>query len=178
MDGDNTDCSSLRKALVWYADEAKSLAKNLTGGGASNEAVLASVTVLALDAGRRADAALLQSRPDASSVELHPRTADLVRRFSAALAEKLSAAEEKYDYGDGWASPDWMDQCRRQLMEHIAKGDPRDVAAYCAFLWHHGEPTSRPTEDEHQQALRDAEAALQESRPAAAGRSASPERVP
>jgi hypothetical protein len=74
--------------------------------------------------------------------DLHPATADLVRRFSVALAEKLAAAEVKYGYSDGWLSPDWMDECRAKLLEHVGKGDPRDVAAYCAFLWHHGESTA------------------------------------
>ena len=77
-----------------------------------------------------------------SAPALHPKTADLVQRFSAALAEKLAAAEKKYGYSDGWASPDWMDECRQHLNAHIAKGDPRDVAAYCAFLWHHGASTA------------------------------------
>jgi hypothetical protein len=72
---------------------------------------------------------------------LHPVTANLVDRFAAALKEKLAAAEKKYGYGDGWADPGWMDECRAQLIEHVAKGDPRDVAAYCAFLWHHGKQT-------------------------------------
>jgi len=76
---------------------------------------------------------------------LHPATADLVRRFSEALAAKLAAAEKKYGYSDGWRSPDWMDECRAKLLEHVAKGDPRDVAAYCAFLWHRGEKTFVPT---------------------------------
>lgn len=80
----------------------------------------------------------------APAAGLHPKTADLVQRFAAALSEKLAAAEKKYGYGDGWASPDWMDECRQKLVEHIAKGDPRDVAAYCAFLWHHGESTAAP----------------------------------
>lgn len=75
---------------------------------------------------------------------LHPRTADLVRRFASALAEKLHAAEQKYGYTDAWAQPDWMDECRAALVEHVRKGDPRDVAAYCAFLWHHGERTELP----------------------------------
>lgn len=68
---------------------------------------------------------------------LHPATVNLVVRFARALSKKLAAAETKYGYSDGWLSPDWMDECRAKLMEHIAKGDPRDVAAYCAFLWHH-----------------------------------------
>lgn len=69
-------------------------------------------------------------------------TADLVMRFAGAMAEKLAAAEAKYGYSDGWLAPDWMDECRAKLVEHVAKGDPRDVAAYCAFLWHHGELTA------------------------------------
>jgi hypothetical protein len=76
--------------------------------------------------------------------ELHPNTSALVDRFAAALKEKLAAAEKKYGYSDGWSWPDWMDECRAKLAEHTAKGDPRDVAAYCAFLWHHGESTAAP----------------------------------
>lgn len=73
---------------------------------------------------------------------LHPRTADLVRRFSVAMAEKLFAAQEKYGYSDGWADPGWMDECRAHLLQHVAKGDPRDVGNYAAFLWHHGASTA------------------------------------
>lgn len=75
---------------------------------------------------------------------LHPATADLVSRFMGALAEKLAAAEAKYGYSDGWASPIWQEECRRQLHHHAAKGDPRDVAAYAAFCWHHGWSTASP----------------------------------
>lgn len=73
---------------------------------------------------------------------LHPDTTDLVLRFASALATKLRKAEQKYGYDNGWKSPDWMDECRKRLREHLEKGDPRDVAAYCAFLWHHGESTA------------------------------------
>lgn len=69
-------------------------------------------------------------------------TPALVGRFAHALAAKLSAAEKKYGYTDGWMRNDWMDECRRKLAEHVGKGDPLDVAAYCAFLWHHGESTA------------------------------------
>lgn len=94
-----------------------------------------------------ADAALSAARGGGEAValeELHPDTRSLVNRFANALAEKLLAAQRKYGYSDGWASPDWMDECRQHLNEHVAKGDPRDVAAYCAFLWHHGESTAPP----------------------------------
>lgn len=95
--------------------------------------------------------------------ELHPDTQSLVIRFAAALAEKLHSAEQKYGYSDGWMTTGWIErgECRDRLIEHIEKGDPRDVAAYCAFLWHHGASTKeklyptceavghcpRPTED-------------------------------
>lgn len=75
---------------------------------------------------------------------LHPRTADLVQRFSAALAAKLAAAQSKRGLSVEWAQGDWMDECRQQLQRHVQKGDPLDVAAYCAFLWHHGESTAGP----------------------------------
>lgn len=49
----------LRSALEWYADEARACAKNShTGNHAAPQALLASVTVLALDGGQRADEAL------------------------------------------------------------------------------------------------------------------------
>lgn len=73
--------------------------------------------------------------------DLHPATKKLVFQFAMALADKLHSAEQKYGYSDGWLTDDWMDECRAKLLEHIEKGDPRDVAAYCAFLWHHKQPT-------------------------------------
>lgn len=74
--------------------------------------------------------------------ELHPDTAKLVRRFTRALANKLLAAQRKYGYSDNWMRDGWADECRGELMRHVHKGDPRDVAAYCAFLWHHNESTA------------------------------------
>lgn len=62
---------------------------------------------------------------------------DLVARFSAALLEKLREAEKKYEWNDGWTDPNWESDCQQKLAEHIKKGDPRDVAAYAAFCWHH-----------------------------------------
>jgi hypothetical protein len=89
--------------------------------------------------GSQTDFAILRMRG------LHPDTVELLERFMEALAEKLRKAEEKYGYSNGWKQDDWIDECRAKLLEHLAKGDPRDVAAYCAFLWHHGERTATPT---------------------------------
>lgn len=68
-------------------------------------------------------------------------TDKLIDDFAEAVKAKLSEAEKKYGYSDNWARDDWMDECREKLTEHVVKGDPRDVAAYCAFLWYHNEKT-------------------------------------
>jgi len=73
---------------------------------------------------------------------LHPDTNKLIGDFADALRYKLLDAQKKYGYSNGWARTDWMDECRAKLREHVEKGDPRDVAAYCAFLWYHGESTA------------------------------------
>lgn len=70
--------------------------------------------------------------------ELHPDTQNLVADFSTALAEKLYKAQLKYGYGADWKKDGWATQCLSHFHQHIAKGDPRDVAAYCAFMWYHG----------------------------------------
>lgn len=67
---------------------------------------------------------------------------DLVSRFSLALLEKIIASEAKYGWRNGWLRNDWEAKCRAEMLRHIEKGDPRDVAAYCAFMWHHGWNTS------------------------------------
>lgn len=69
---------------------------------------------------------------------LHPSTAALVNDFATALAEKLRKAELKYGYSNAWTNNGWMTECLADFHRHIAKGDPRDVAAYCAFMWYHG----------------------------------------
>lgn len=69
--------------------------------------------------------------------ELHQDTADLVAMFAGAMADKLKIAQEKYGYSDGWKDTHWERECANKLIEHIKKGDPRDVANYCAFMWYH-----------------------------------------
>lgn len=75
--------------------------------------------------------------PDA----LHPATAKLVDKFAAALKAKLLKAQKKYGYSDNWKRDDWEEECQKMLLEHVAKGDPLDVAAYTAFMWHHNYAT-------------------------------------
>jgi hypothetical protein len=95
----------------------------------------------AAPAGSPADGkvALLVEMP----TDLNPLTRKLVKDFASALSWKLHAAEKKYGYSDGWLSKDWIDdgQCAKRLRDHVEKGDPRDVAAYCAFLWYHAAST-------------------------------------
>ncbi|WP_256661753.1 hypothetical protein [Klebsiella grimontii] len=69
---------------------------------------------------------------------LHPDTQKLVTDFCTALAEKLYKAQLKYGYSDNWSYANWEIECQTAFQEHISKGDPRDVAAYCAFMWYHG----------------------------------------
>lgn len=76
---------------------------------------------------------------------LHPDTQKLVTDFCTALAEKLYKAQLKYGYDTDWKQDGWPSQCQAHFHQHISKGDPRDVAAYCAFMWWHGWST-KPAE--------------------------------
>lgn len=76
----------------------------------------------------------------------------LVERFAEALSSKLRKAEEKYQYQGAWRRAGWASEIREALLRHVDKGDPLDVAAYCAFAWHHGwtlaAPDTAPTSAE------------------------------
>ena len=74
--------------------------------------------------------------------QLDLRTMELINRFSIALQRKLFEAQVKYGYEADWMNNDWEAECRKELMRHIEKGDPVDVAAFCAFMWHHAWSTS------------------------------------
>lgn len=69
--------------------------------------------------------------------ELHQDTRDLVESFAAALAMKLLRTQRKRGLTNDWAATDWLDEARAELRRHVEKGDPLDVAAYSAFLFHH-----------------------------------------
>lgn len=73
---------------------------------------------------------------------LHENTKALVIGFANAMAEKLYKAEQKYGWSDAWMQSDWQDKCLTDFNHHITKGDPLDVANYCAFMHFHGWPTA------------------------------------
>jgi hypothetical protein len=118
----------------------------------------------ALDTARsRLEAALTALLPDAAATD--DPLDDLVQRFSVALLEKLKTAREKYGFrGELWRETDWEKDCQQNLLSHLAKGDPRDVAAYCAFMWHHGWSTVAPGEAAIRAAAFDFHAHLQRQR--------------
>ena len=111
-------------------------------------ALLAFVSVLAIRYARRATDQHVEElmTPEVNLIlsdeitraNLHPDTDLLVRTFASGLAAKLARAQDKYGYSNEWKADNWEEQCRADLLEHIKKGDPMDVAAYCAFMWHHG----------------------------------------
>ena len=67
---------------------------------------------------------------------LHPDSVDLIIEFAETLASKMKDNQEKYGYGNEWKTQDWEDDCRKDMIEHIEKGDPRDVGIYCAIMNH------------------------------------------
>lgn len=57
---------------------------------------------------------------------------DVVDAFAAAMKEKLAQARAKGRGGWQTCPPE---ELSRMLREHVEKGDPRDVANFCMFLW-------------------------------------------
>lgn len=62
-------------------------------------------------------------------------------RFALAMRAKLAAARAKGRGGWETCPPEALN---RMLHEHLEKGDPRDVANFCMFLWHTGHRTTTP----------------------------------
>jgi hypothetical protein len=70
----------------------------------------------------------------------------LVAKFAKRLLAKLKLA--RANGRSGWERDDWEADCQRGLLRHLEKGDPRDVAAYCAFMDYHGWITKSPAPPE------------------------------
>lgn len=76
----------------------------------------------------------------AASAEPNTHTDDdAVDHFAAAMKDKLAQARAKGRYG--WREIDPSD-LSMMLRSHVDKGDPRDVANFCMFLWSLGKPIS------------------------------------
>jgi hypothetical protein len=73
---------------------------------------------------------------------LHPETAEATEMFFIALREKLIRAQLKRGHFVEWKYEDWKEECQRELLRHVAKGDPLDVAAYALFCWARGWKTA------------------------------------
>lgn len=93
---------------------------------------------------------------DAESARSSSRTVEereideLVDRFTAALRAKLKASEKKHGWSGAWKDISWRPTLLYAIREHVDKGDPRDVAAYCAFAWHHGWSLSDDDGEDHE----------------------------
>jgi hypothetical protein len=91
------------------------------------------------EAGWKAARALLTQAPTETQ-----HSDDLaVDAFAKAMKEKLAKARAKGR--GGW------EHCHPQLLsnmlhEHVGKGDPTDVANFCAFLWNLKQPITPTTE--------------------------------
>lgn len=88
-----------RDALSWYADEARALQRHMASG-AHTPAVLASLTVLALDAGYRAEAAIstieaaIAQQPKDSGVPASPSRSPSQAPPIAHAAGEVRSGEE------------------------------------------------------------------------------------
>ena len=76
-------------------------------------------------------------------IGMEDATKELVGAFATKLAFKLRKAELKYGFSDSWKLDNWEEKCKEDLYKHLDKGDPIDVAAYCAFMWYHGWDTKK-----------------------------------
>lgn len=65
--------------------------------------------------------------------------------FALAMIDKLANAPSRHGVSPGgWMNTD-PEELRLELLRHIAKGDPVDVANYAAFLWKRGLSTVSET---------------------------------
>lgn len=62
---------------------------------------------------------------------------EAVDKFASAMKQKLAQAREKGRSGWQQMTPD---ELSAMLYHHVEKGDPRDVANFCMFLWNLGQP--------------------------------------
>lgn len=124
------DSEHKRNPVLAYADSYRDMAKQ----GVESVPIWSVIT----DLERNIAPLYRHAQQPVVPAELHPDTQKLVIDFCTVLAEKLYKAQLKYGYDADWKQDGWPTQCQAHFHQHIAKGDPRDVAAYCAFMWYHG----------------------------------------
>jgi len=79
---------------------------------------------------------------DLNSEELHPDSVRLLEITFEELRLKMIKSQKKYGYTNGWLTSNWEDECREQLIQHLYKGDPLDVAIYALFMIYRGWSTN------------------------------------
>jgi len=79
--------------------------------------------------------------------ELHPDSQNLLKVCFEELRLKMIKSQNKYGWSNEWLTQDWEDECRQQLIEHLQKGDPRDVAVYAMFMIYRGWTTKQKSID-------------------------------
>lgn len=75
--------------------------------------------------------------------ELHPDTKNLLKTCFEELRLKLIKNQEKYGWSNEWLTRDWEEECRQEMIEHLKKGDPRDIAIYTMFMIYRGWATAK-----------------------------------
>ncbi|WP_156477805.1 hypothetical protein [Sphingomonas sanguinis] len=120
---------ALVKALEWYRDQVSRVRMVHKEGDEARNALDADCGKLATDA--------------LSTLSAVAHSDDIaVDRFAALMKAKLASARAKGR--GGWDDPSQCstDYLRTLLHEHIAKGDPVDVANFCMMLAHYGASTT------------------------------------
>lgn len=79
----------------------------------------------------------------AAPTEHHPDD-EAVRRFAAAMIRKMYASRQKGRYGWNEETICPTERLQSMLLDHLAKGDPVDVANFCMMLWTRGAPVAAP----------------------------------
>lgn len=72
--------------------------------------------------------------------EMSAESAKMLDAFFEATLEKFVAAQRKHNWEDDWKDAE-MRILQNEALHHLVKGDPRDVAIYCAICHHHNWPT-------------------------------------
>lgn len=124
--GDAYDCTR-----VWEAWSVGTMSQDDFALVAEDDNRVAEIADAAIDALTRASAATVAEPAHSDDAA--------VDRFAAAMKAKLAQAREKGR--GGWQQCDPV-ELSLMLREHVEKGDPRDVANFCMFLWNLGKPIS------------------------------------